>query len=448
MSLSEQMRAYMQQAGWLSPDTRYLLAVSGGLDSCTLAALFAELGIKSGVAHCNFRLRGTASEQDAQFVRQLAASLQVPYYQTDFDTEAYAKERGLSIQMAARELRYDWLEKTRQAEGYTYIATAHHLGDSIETLLYNMVQGCGIRGLHGIPLEQGPVIRPLLFAERREIAAYAKEQGVAYREDHTNAETKYRRNFLRHEIIPLLRELNPNFEPTMAANIHRFRETEYLYQQMVRQVAQEAIVEHKPRFRLSIPALLQHQSALGSLLYEFLHPYGFNTAQVQDIAQALSAPASGQQFFSPDYQLLIDREVIVVEERAAVEEEDITITPATAFIALPDGTLSLRLVEGQPGRFSADPNQAILSAEALEFPLALRRWQAGDRFQPFGMGGQHQKLKDFFNNNKVSRFDKAKAWVLEDGSGRIAWLVGYRIGHEFRLTPDSKAHWVLKYEPQ
>ncbi|NBC07305.1 MAG: tRNA lysidine(34) synthetase TilS [Bacteroidetes bacterium] len=447
MSLSEPMRAYMQQAGWLSPDTRYLLAVSGGLDSCAMAALFAELGLEVGLAHCNFQLRGEAADKDAQFVRDLANALGAPFYLATFDTAAYAKQQGLSVQMAARELRYDWLEGTRRDKGYTYIATAHHLDDSIETLLYNMTQGCGIRGLHGIPSAQGPVIRPLLFAERREIAAYAKQQGLAYREDHTNAETKYRRNFLRHKVIPLLRELNPNFEQTMAANIHRFRETEYLYQQMVRQVAQEAILEQMPRFRLSIPALLKHRPALGSLLYELLQPYGFNTAQVQDIAWALSAPANGQQFFSTDYQLLIDRENIIVEERAESEEAVYTITPDSTSIRLPEGRLGLHRAEGQPDRFSADPNQAILSAEALEFPLTLRRWQAGDRFQPFGMGGQHQKLQDFFNNNKVSRFDKAKAWVLEDQSGRIAWLVGYRIGHEFRLTPDSKAHWVLKYEP-
>lgn len=440
------MQAQMRQEGWLAPDTRYLLAVSGGLDSCTMAALFVELGLDIGLAHCNYQLRGQASEEDALFVQQLAERLGCPCYQTAFDTEAYAEKQGISLQMAARELRYQWLEETRATNGYNYLATAHHLNDATETLLYNLVQGCGIRGLHGIPLQQGRVIRPLLFAERQAIAAYAKAHRLDYREDHTNAETKYRRNFLRHRVVPLLRELNPSLEQTMADNLARFRETEYLYGQMVRRIAQEAIIAQAPRFRLRIPVLQAQAPAITSLLYELLQPYGFNTTQAQDIAQALQEPSSGRRFFSPTYQLLIDREEIIVEQDEPPIDTSYTVEPDTPHLALPDGRLTLSREEGRPERFSDDPNQAILDAEALQFPLTLRRWQPGDRFQPFGMDGRHQKLKDFFNNNKVSRFDKAKAWVLEDRTGRIAWLVGYRIGHAFRLMPDSSAYWVLNYE--
>jgi tRNA(Ile)-lysidine synthase len=447
MSLSEQLRQYMEQQGWLSAGGRYLLAVSGGMDSTVLTNLLAHLGLDIGIAHCNFKLRGEDADEDERFVQGLAESFGCPFHHTSFDTTAYAKSQGLSIQMAARELRYRWLEETRETVGYTYIATAHHLNDSIETLLYNLVKGCGIRGLHGIPPQQGRIIRPLLFAEQEAIVHFAEAQSISYREDSSNAEVKYRRNFLRHKVLPLLRELNPSLEQTMADNISRFRETEYLYDQMLRDIAQAAILEQSPRFRLRISALLDHQAALPTLLYELLQPFGFNTAQAQEIALQLSAPNTGRQWESATHRLLIDREEIVVEETAdQALDETYVIQAGDNTLSLPDGQLSLSYHEGQ-ATFSNDPNQAILADEALRFPLKLRHWQPGDRFQPLGMDGQHQKLKDFFNNNKVSRFDKTRVWVLEDDSGRIAWLVGYRISHAFRLLPDSKACWVLKFGP-
>ena len=441
----DDFQQFIESEKMLPPDSRVLLAISGGLDSIAMAYLFRQSGWDFGLAHCNFKLRGDASNGDERFVKDLAQSWGAPFYSITFDTLTEAETLGVSIQMAARELRYKWLEATREKEGYSHIATAHHLNDSIETVLLNWAKGCGIRGLHGIPSQNGNIIRPLLFASRAGLEAFVAANKITFREDASNAEDKYSRNRIRLQAIPALRKINPALEATMAANLERMKEAEYLYDYALDLLRGQIVSEIEGRVLLSIPLLREHAAAMPSLLYEFLSPFGFNTSQAQQLASSLGH--TGAAFFAPHYRLLVDRDALILE--ALPESESLVvhqIEETNQVLELSDGRLSLHRHSGRPGFFTSDTTEAALDADILEFPLRLRRWQEGDVFQPLGMGGQHQKVQDFFTNYKVPRFDKEMAWILEDRLGRICWVVGYRIDDRFRIRADTKAYWALKFE--
>lgn len=437
---------FLETEQLLEPESRVLLAVSGGLDSMAMWHLFRQASFNLGVAHCNFQLRGQASEEDERFVLAMADEWQAPVFSRRFDTEAYARQSGESIQVAARELRYSWLEEVRRENGFTHIATAHHLNDSIETLLFNLTKGCGMRGLHGIPLKNGCIIRPFLFAARSRLEQYVTEKGIPFREDATNREAKYYRNKIRHNVIPALKEINPAFEQTMAENIGRFRQVEQLLDWAMRHIAQDAIISYGTPFRLSIRELESFGPVLPTVLFEFLYPYGFNSSQVQQLAQGLGS--TGAIFLSSGYRLLVEREELVVEktpEGQGAGPQEYQLAGETEGLAVPGGKLALSRHPGRPADFPPTGWQACLDAERLQFPLTLRHWRAGDAFQPLGMGGRHQKLQDLFSNQKVSRFEKEKAWVLEDAAGRICWVVGYRVDERFKIVPLTKGYWALKF---
>ncbi len=425
---------------------RVLLAISGGLDSVVMAQLFREAGFDFGIAHCNFQLRGQDSDDDEQFVLGLAERWGVPSFCRRFDTEEYARETGQSIQVAARVLRYSWLEEVRLGNDFTHIATAHHLNDSIETLLYNLTKGCGMRGLHGIPVKNGFVIRPILFAARNRLEQYVADNELSFREDSTNREVKYYRNKIRHNVIPALKEINPAFEQTMAENIGRFRQLEQLLDWAMRHIAQEVILSYGMPFRLSIRELDSFGPVLPTVLFELLYPYGFNSSQVQQLAESLDNV--GAIFLSRDYRLLVEREELVVDTlpvEKGTEPPEFQITTDTTGLSLPGGRLVIARHQGRPAAFPPTEREVYLDAEQLQFPLMLRHWRAGDAFQPLGMNGKHQKIQDLFSNQKVSRFEKEKAWILEDAAGRICWVVGYRIDERFKVRRDSQAYWALKF---
>ena len=440
----QQFIDFVEEEKLLDTSSRILLAVSGGIDSVALGYLFGETDWEFAVAHCNFQLRGVGSDEDELFVIALAKEWGVPAYSTRFDTRAYAQEKEESIQLAARNLRYEWLEKIRQENSYTHIATAHHLSDSIETLIYNLTKGCGIRGLHGIPLQNGCIIRPLLFAQRREIEAFQKRKGFAYREDTSNQELKYRRNKIRHQVVPALKEINPSFEQTMGENINRFRQLEHLLDWAMRHIAQKAILSYGSPFRLDIKALESFGSVLPTVLFELLHPYGFNSSQVRQLANSLEH--TGALFMAPTYRLLVERDELVVEKLPELESAaEFILEAGEQLLKVPGGQLSLVRTEGYPQSLNNGPWEAVLDAESLQFPLRLRHWERGDAFQPLGMNGRHQKLQDFFSNNKLSRFEKERIWILEDARGRICWLIGLRIDERFKVKPSTRAFWTLKF---
>ncbi|MEQ8704788.1 MAG: tRNA lysidine(34) synthetase TilS [Phaeodactylibacter sp.] len=424
----------------------FLLAVSGGKDSVVMAHLFAQTELSFGIAHCNFQLRGAAAEEDAQFVRALAAQFDCPFHLAVFDTLQVAEAASVSVQMAARTLRYDWLESLRKAEGYDYTVTAHHLTDAIETQLHHLVRGTGLKGLLGIPPRNGYVIRPLLFANRAAIEAYQEAQKLAFREDESNAETKYTRNYIRHQILPVLRTLNPSLEGTLGGNMQRLKESAYLMDQMVQQIEEEACVVQEGRVWYQLEVLRSYAPALSTLLFELLSPLGLNTTQANDLAQVILEGHSGRRFLTPTHEITTAAEVLEVLPLSGPEADHLIIESGEEQISFPGGQLSLRLLKEPPVTFAADPALAYFDTAALTFPLELRKWQAGDQFQPFGMGGSHQKLQDYFSNNKLTRAEKVGTWILTDAQGRIAWVVGHRSSHLHRVQSATKQCWEAKVQ--
>ncbi|MCG8326045.1 MAG: tRNA lysidine(34) synthetase TilS [Chitinophagales bacterium] len=447
--MQDGFKEYIKSEKLVSIDESTLLAVSGGLDSMVMMHLFHSAGFACGVAHCNFQLRGQAADGDELFVKEMASKLHLPFYSIQFDTVSVAKARGISIQMAARELRYQWLEKIRQQEGYSKIATAHHLNDNIETLLYNLSKGCGIRGLHGIPAKNGCLIRPLGFASRSELESYQQNQRIAYREDASNSEIKYSRNKIRHKILPVLKALNPSLESTMEENIQRFREAEYLYEFAVQMIKKIALNQKGNLWILQLSALSAHQQALPTILYELLTPFGLNSRQAGQMATSIINGQTGAVFHSDTHSFLVDRITLQIKQEEGLSKQRLyELQSGDQNVLLSDGVLSLDFQEGQPSQISADPYIAMLDAGNLKFPLSIRHWKAGDVFQPLGMKGRHQKVQDFFSNNKLSRFEKENVWVVEDANEQICWLIGYRLDDRYKIKSDTKAHWVLNFIPQ
>jgi len=412
-----------------------LIATSGGLDSVVLCHLFQQAKLPFGIAHCNFQLRGKESEEDEIFVKNIAQQFGAPHFAIGFQTEKIAKEKKQSIQVAARELRYQWLEKVRQQHDFQYIATAHHLNDSIETVLYNFAKGCGIRGLHGILARQGKVIRPLLFATKDDISAFAKAHQIAFREDSSNFSDKYARNQIRHWVVPVLRKLNPNLEKTAGETIAHLRETEAIFDFGIEALKKSIVEEKGKELLLSIPAL-RATPAPATLLFELLKPFQFNNQQVAQILQSIENQP-GSQFFSPTHHLLTDRKFLILKKKERAVEQVFFVENFPATLDLQDGkTLALKKIP-KPNSFDNKPSIALLDLEKLTFPLRVRHWKSGDFFRPQGMKGRRQKLQDFFSNQKLSRFEKERIWLLLSGE-EICWVAGYRIGEAFKIIPQTK----------
>lgn len=443
----ERFNDHLLTKSWFHPDQQILLAVSGGVDSVVMAHLFSQSNFRFGIAHCNFKLRAKESDEDQYFVAALANELSVNFYSTTFDTTQSAAQHGQSIQMEARDLRYNWLEKIRKQEDFDWIATAHHLNDSIETLLYNFAKGCGIYGLQGIPERNGAIIRPLLFATKEEIVAFQKANHLTYREDHSNTSDKYARNRIRHQIVPVLQSLNPNFIRTAGDNIHRLKDAASLMDKTVRQLKQQFVHEANNQLQINRKGL-HKLPALKTLLYEWLKPYGFNSAQVTQLL-TVNPNQSGQLYYSPSHQLLVDRAFYLVQPLALAldKKEQFLLQWEMTVCTVSDGQFMLEKKTEFPNQFPDHSFQAYLQLDKEAFPLTFRHWRAGDIFQPLGMQGHHQKLQDFFSNQKVTRFDKSRIWIVETKLGEICWIVGYRIDERFKLMSDEKPYITLKFLP-
>ncbi|MFC2090291.1 tRNA lysidine(34) synthetase TilS [Bacteroidota bacterium] len=417
-----------------------MLAVSGGIDSVVMADLFSRSGYSFIILHCNFMLRGAESDGDEAFVRSLAAKYDAPVFVKHFETEAYAEENGISIQMAARKLRYDWFDEAGRQQGIERIATAHNLNDSVETILLNLARGTGIRGLTGIPIQTGKYIRPLLFASRNEIQEYAEERNIAYRVDSSNASRKYKRNMIRHDLLPLFEELNPSFLETMNENSRRLKETFQIYRKEVERVRGMLFSEKENHVEISI-ASLKELSPLSSWLYELFSDYGFSIDQCINIEKILESD-SGKQFISTSYRLYKDRNYLLLYriEDSAFDRYYIDSPESKAVLPF---AMDIEILDKDTlGTLPDDPSIACLDLDKLNFPLTIRKWQHGDYFFPLGME-QIKKLSDFFIDNKVPVPEKNNTWILTSGKN-IVWIMGHRIDNRFKISSATKQ--ILKLQ--
>jgi tRNA(Ile)-lysidine synthase len=439
MDLLTGFTSYIQKENLFSRDQKILLAISGGVDSVIMAHLFKQAGYHFVIAHCNFQLRGEESVRDESFVTTLAATLDVPFFGVRFDTDAYAAEKRVSIQVAARELRYEWLETTRQASGCAYTATAHHMQDNVETVLMNICKGTGIAGLHGILPRQTTLVRPLLFTQKKELLAYAADMGISYVEDSSNITTKYTRNFFRHQVIPVVQEAYPTVVNNIAAGIERFREAEALYSQ--------SVVRHKKRLLSQkgntwmIPVLrLEKTAPLHTVAWEIFRDFGCSSAQLPQVLELLHS-TSGRLVETTTHRIIRDRQWLLITPLAEQEAPLIVIEKERTHIITVDGHLKIKEVSKTVIPTAA--NIACLDKHAVQYPLLLRRWKQGDYFYPLGMR-KKKKVSRFFIDQKLSLLQKEKMWVLESGK-RIVWIIGMRIDDRFKITDTTKDMLLLEW---
>jgi tRNA(Ile)-lysidine synthase len=420
-----------------------LLAVSAGLDSAVMAELFRRAGHAYGIAHCNFGLRGDESDADEQFVKEMAGRLGVPFFSTHFPTAEYVKQHRVSIQVAARELRYEWFEKIRSENDYTCIATAHHMQDAAETILLNFVKGTGLAGLHGISEKKGSLIRPLMFATREGIVEFAALNNILFREDSSNLEIKYDRNRIRRLVIPVLKEINPSLERTFYENAERIKGYETIIAGMIRQL-KDKLFDHSNRGIIKIPiAGLRELHPLNTYLFELLRPFGFPNEMIAGIIESFDS-APGRQFFSPTHRLVKDRDNLLISEREnnftefEIREEQVEEGMLRKYSHLI--SFEKHAAEGFPLVHPEDT--ACLDFHRLEFPLVVRTWRNGDFFYPLGMKGK-KKLSDYFTDKKLSLIEKDRCWIVESG-GKIAWVVGHRIDERFKIGPGSSEVFTIR----
>jgi tRNA(Ile)-lysidine synthase len=421
---------FVSQNRLFSKDNKVLLAVSGGRDSVLMVHLFKEAGYNFSIAHCNFNLRGDESQRDESFVRMLANVVEVPMYLKHFDTKAYAAEHKVSTQMAARDLRYEWFEELRIKESFDVTALAQHQDDGIETVLLNLTRGTGIAGLHGILPKRGSLIRPMLFLSRAEIDTIIAENVIDYVEDSSNATLNYARNKIRLQVLPLLKELNPNLERTFEQNIQRFRETEMVLQQVVDSLTRDLLTEKNAAQHLSIDIIKRlHPQKL--LLFELLKPYGFTEKVLDDLILGVDKQ-SGMVYYSNTHQAIVDRKDVIIVKLAEKKEEEIL------FIHPHDEQLTflgqrITISHTDVVYFEKEQNKAFVDVKKLIYPLVLRTRQEGDKFIPLGMK-THKKLSNFFIDQKVPLNEKEVAPILVNGNGEIIWIGGHRQDDRFKIT--------------
>ena len=435
--LEQDFLAFINDNNLFDSTKRVLLAVSGGLDSMVMAELVYRLKQPFAIAHVNFGLRGADSDADAFFVKNKAADYGVPFHLTHFDTAALAADRKISIQMAARDLRYDWFAQLIQEQGYTGVATAHHLNDVLETMLFNLTRGTGLAGLHGIAPSHNGVVRPLLFATRTQLAAFAGEKLVNYREDSSNADDKYARNRIRHHVVPVLTELNPGLWQTLPHTLDRLRAADVLVQTELARSWRETAVQQGSQTLLPAAAL-NGVTELVFRLAEWLQPFGFTADQARKMVECLPKPV-GQLFASATHRVVHEREGLVLELLPVSADYEISLPnwPQTPVLVPNRFTLKVEVLpKPVPFHPSTDPTLAYLDADKLQFPLTIRPWRQGDRMRPLGMGG-HKLVSDVLNDMKLSRTEREQTAVLVSGN-EIAWIIGRRIDHRFRIVSDTK----------
>ncbi len=441
MLVLNRFHSFIKQHSLFKSEDRILLALSGGRDSVLMAHLFKQSGFNFGIAHCHFNLRKHEADADEQFTSNLASELEAPFFSTRFNTESYAKKHRISVQMAARDLRYSWLEEIRNDFGYQYIALAHHQNDTVETMLLNLTRGTGIAGLHGILPKRDRLIRPLLFLNRDEITEIIRLENISFRDDSSNNSSKYARNKIRLEVIPKLKELNPKLEETFEANRGRFAELEILLNERLAELKQSLFKEiTKERFQIEL-ASLKKLHPLKTLLFGLFHPYGFTEPVLHDLIKSWNGQP-GKIFESHSYQLLLDRRHLILSKKSSVEKPEIQINASTNHIEWNKQHFKIHITSIENFTLQKTPNLAQVDFDLLKFPLKLRSWKSADVFHPLGMKGK-KKLSDFFTGQKIPLNLKNDIGILEDGTGEIIWIAGFRLDDRFKTSLNTKKVFIF-----
>lgn len=413
-------------------EKKLLLAISGGIDSMVLALLLKQLHYDVSLAHCNFKLRGNESDGDEKFVKDFASENDLKLFTTSFDTESFAKDNKLSIQVAARQLRYIWFHQLLQENSLDYILTAHHLDDNLETFLINFTRGTGLEGLTGIPVQNGKIVRPLLQFSRKEIEKFASENKIEWREDSSNASDKYLRNKLRHDIVPILKSLNPSFLNSFQDTLKHLEQAKSLAEDASVLVYKQVVTEKNGQkfFRLFDLKRLPNYEAY---LFQWLQPFGFTAWK--DISN-LTEAQSGKFILSDNYRLLKDRDFLILEP---IPKEDLAVyeIDADAEISIP---IRLKTETVSQSKITVNSTEIYVDKEKLKFPLTIRKWQEGDYFCPAGIDGK-KKVSKYFKDEKMSLSDKENTWLLLS-ENEIVWIIGKRQDRRF-YTENTTTH-VLK----
>ncbi len=436
-------REYIKSADLFGQSDRILLAVSGGVDSIAMVRLFKDAGIDFGIAHSNFGLRADESDGDENFVKDLAFQFGVPFFVKHFNTKHFAAEHKISIQMAARDLRYAWFDEIMNENGFSFVATAHHLDDQAETFFINLLRGTGISGMHGILPKQGRIIRPLMFTTREKIMAFALDENLAWREDRSNKSRKYLRNKLRLDILSELRKINPVFSYKLNESIAHLRDVETIYHNHIIGVTADLVQETPEGVLISIDWIYEYQPH-ATYLFELLKPYNFAYPVVKEIVRSIDT-FSGKTFYSPTHRLLRDRENFIIQPLTELKTCPVTgeVVHLEKNITTLDHPVSLCIQ--QTDKISDLPMGksfiACLDEDKLKFPLVVRKWEKGDWFIPLGLKGK-KKLSDFFIDQKISVADKEKTWLLVSGDD-IVWVIGKRIDNRFRITSKTRKAYVV-----
>lgn len=420
-----------------------LLAVSGGVDSVAMVHLYLESGCSISIGHCNFQLRGKESDKDEEFVKELANSLKIPFYVKKFDTSEFAEARGISIQMAARELRYQWFNDLLKNEGFQKVALAHHKDDQLETILFNLTKGTGISGLIGMQSQKGNFVRPMLFADREMIEKYAESRDLKWREDSSNVSLKYSRNLIRHKVIPILKEINPSILDTLDYTLLRLVETESALSKSLLSFVEKAIRKKGEDIYIS-KATLESSVFPTLALHSITSPFGFNYAQCVNVIDSIDH--TGKVFYASNSVLNVDRTELIL---SPLSDEDFhslvfEIGPEDQEVDLDVGSLNMSVISSEGLKILYSKDFAFLDYDKLVFPLKVRHWASGDWFIPLGMNGK-KKISDLMIDEKIPLNLKERVLVLDSG-GDIAWVLGLRIDDRYKITENTSRVWKAEYE--
>lgn len=468
MTLLQRYQQFVKKENLFSPKDKLLLAVSGGVDSVVLCELCKQANYAFEIAHCNFQVRGEESERDEKFVRGLGEKYKVEVKVKKFDTQRFAEENKMSIQEAARALRYEWFDELIRSSEFsarsqdphlpapdsrlrTFLLTAHHADDNAETVLMNFCRGTGLHGLTGIPVAYGNIKRPLLIFTKEELIQFAKDNKLRFVEDSSNLSSKYTRNLFRNEIIPAISKVYPKASENLNDNISRFKEIENLYKVAVGDIKKKLVKAKGSEWHIPIKQLMGYNNK--ALIYEIISDFGFSEKQIVEVIK-LSESDSGKFIDSPTshYRIIRHRHWFIVSPVQSVASGIIIIEEKNKRVAFQEGRIEIERLQtsnpdksGQPLKPQTSNSIALLDLKEVSFPFILRKWKAGDYFYPLGMN-KKKKLSRFFIDQKFSKTEKEKAWVIEMNK-KIIWIVGQRIDERFKVTEKSKSVLKLTYYP-